>query len=113
MSSNWKYLYEIGAISENKFKRLIRSTPFTDDEKMGFINRQYVETTQATKAVATIIGEKYPDTEIVYCKARLVSDFRHAFEIYKSRNYNDFHHAVDAYLNVVAGNVYNMRFTRK
>ena len=67
MSSNWKYWYKIGAISENKYKRLIRSTPFTDEEKMGFINRQYVETTQATKAVATIIGEKYPNTEIVYC----------------------------------------------
>ena len=113
MSSNWKYWYKIGAISENKYKRLIRSTPFTDEEKMGFINRQYVETTQATKAVATIIGEKYPNTEIVYCKARLASDFRHTFNIYKSRTFNDLHHAVDAYLNVVAGNVYNMRFTKR
>ncbi|MCF2656005.1 type II CRISPR RNA-guided endonuclease Cas9 [Lacrimispora saccharolytica] len=113
MSSIWKYLYEIGAISEIKYKRLVRSTPFTDDEKIGFINRQYVETTQATKAVATIIGEKFPDTEIVYCKARLVSDFRHAFDIYKSRIVNDLHHAVDAYLNVVVGNVYNMRFSKR
>ena len=113
MSYFWKHLYDVRLISEIKYKRLIRSTPFTEDEKMGFISRQYVETTQATKAIATIIGEKYPEAEIVYCKARLVSDFRHEFGIYKSRGFNDLHHAVDAYLNIVAGNVYNMRFTRR
>lgn len=113
MASFWKYLVDVKLISETKYKRLIRSTPFTDDEKMGFISRQYVETTQATKAVATIIGEKYPEAEIVYCKARLVSDFRHEFNICKSREFNDLHHAVDAYLNIVTGNVYNMRFTKR
>ena len=113
MAPFWKHLYDVKLISETKYKRLIRSTPFSDDEKQGFINRQYVETTQATKAVAAIIKEKYPETEIVYCKARLVSDFRHEFDIYKSRRFNDLHHAIDAYLNIVTGNVYNMRFTKK
>lgn len=113
MASFWKYLFDVNLISETKYKRLIRSTPFTDEEKMGFINRQYVETTQATKAVATIIGEKYPKAEVVYCKAKLTSDFRHEFDIYKSRRFNDLHHAVDAYLNIVTGNVYNMRFTKR
>lgn len=113
MASFWKHLYDVKLISETKYKRLIRSTPFSDEEKQGFISRQYVETTQATKAVAAIIKEKYPETEIVYCKARLVSDFRHEFEIHKSRRFNDLHHAVDAYLNIVTGNVYNMRFTKK
>ncbi len=28
-------------------------------------------------------------------------------------HYNDLHHAVDAYLNVVVGNVYHMRFSRQ
>lgn len=113
MTPFWKYLKDVNLISETKYKRLIRATPFTDDEKLGFINRQYVETTQATKAVATIINEKYPEAEIVYCKARLTSDFRKEFELWKSRCFNDLHHAVDAYLNVVTGNVYNMRFTKK
>lgn len=113
MASFWKHLYDVKLISETKYKRLTRSTPFTDDEKMGFISRQYVETTQATKAVATIIGDKYSEAEIVYCKARLAHEFRHEFDIYKSRKFNDLHHAVDAYLNIVTGNVYNMRFTKK
>lgn len=113
MAGFWKYLYDVKLISETKYKRLTRSTPFTDDEKLGFISRQYVETTQATKAVATIISEIYPETEIVYCKARLTTDFRHEFDIYKCRRFNDLHHAVDAYLNIVTGNVYNMRFTKR
>ncbi|MBQ3783547.1 MAG: type II CRISPR RNA-guided endonuclease Cas9 [Lachnospiraceae bacterium] len=109
----WSTLKDKKLITETKYKRLVRSTPFTEDEKMGFINRQFVETTQATKAVATILQEKYPETEIVYCKARLASEFRKEFEIYKSRTFNELHHAVDAYLNVVTGNVYNMKFTKR
>ncbi|SEI43813.1 CRISPR-associated endonuclease Csn1 [Lachnospiraceae bacterium A10] len=113
MGTFWKYLYDCKLITETKYKRLIRSTPFSDEEKMGFISRQYVETTQATKAVATILNEKYPDTEIVYCKASIASRFRNMYGILKSRNFNDLHHAIDAYLNVVTGNVYHMRFTNK
>ena len=112
MHGRWLYLKEIGLISEEKFKRLTRTTPFTEDEKLSFINRQLTETSQSTKAVATLLKEKYPETEIVYCKARLVSDFRQEFDLYKSRLFNDLHHAKDAYLNIVAGNVYNMKFTK-
>ena len=113
MTGFWKYLKNCNLITDTKYSRLIRNTPFTDDEKQGFINRQFVETTQATKAVATIIKEKYPETEIVYCKARTASEFRHEFDIWKSRRFNDLHHAVDAYINIVTGNVYNMKFTNR
>ena len=71
------------------------------------------ETSQSTKVVAELLKEKYPEAEIVYSKAGLVSDFRHEFDLYKSRNYNDLHHADDAYLNIVVGNVYHMRFSRQ
>ncbi len=112
MYGRWQYLKDIGLISEEKFKRLTRATPFTPDEKLAFINRQLTETSQSTKAVATLLKERFPETEIVYCKARLVSDFRQEFGIYKSRQFNDLHHAKDAYLNIVTGNVYNMEFTK-
>ena len=49
----------------------------------------------------------YPQSEVVYVKARLTSEFRQAFELVKSRTFNDLHHAKDAYLNIVTGNVYN------
>ena len=112
MRKFWEILKEKEFISEEKFKRLTRSTPFTEDEKLGFINRQLTETSQSAKAVATLLKEKFPKTEIVYCKAGLTSDFRDKFKIWKSRLFNDLHHAVDAYLNIVTGNVYSMKFTK-
>lgn len=113
MRSHWEMWKECGLITDEKFKRLTRSTPFTAEEKMGFIQRQLTETTQSTKAVAELLKERYPDTEIVYVKARLTSEFRQTFNCLKSRTYNDLHHAKDAYLNIVAGNVYNMKFSKR
>ena len=53
----------------------------------------------------------YKDSEVVYVKAGLVSDFRHDNDLLKSRRVNDYHHAKDAFLNIVVGNVYHARFT--
>ena len=113
MQGQWTWWHHIGVISDEKYKRLIRSTPFTDDEKYGFINRQLTETSQSTKLIAGLLKERFSNIDIVYVKAGLVSDFRHEFDLPKSRTYNDLHHAVDAYLNVVTGNVYDMRFSKR
>ena len=137
MSGMWKKLLDGGLITEEKYRRLTRKTGFTDDEAWGFINRQMVETRQSTKAVATLLKEYYPDTEIVYVKAGLVSEFRHEkklwkailpeeerylddsqiepwkTELWKSRTVNDLHHAKDAYMNIVAGNVYHEKCTKQ
>lgn len=136
MSGMWKKLLDGGLITEEKYRRLTRKTGFTDDEAWGFINRQMVETRQSTKAVATLLKEYYPNTKIVYVKAGLVSEFRHEkklwkailpeeerylddsqiepwkTELWKSRTVNDLHHAKDAYLNIVAGNVYHEKCTK-
>ncbi|MDO5043672.1 MAG: type II CRISPR RNA-guided endonuclease Cas9 [Coriobacteriia bacterium] len=112
MTAFWGMLKNAGLMSTEKYKRLTRSTPFTDEERHHFINRQIVETSQSTKAVATLLKEYLPETEIVYSKAHLASEFRQEFDLPKSRLYNDLHHAVDAYLNIVVGNVYNMKFTK-
>lgn len=113
MRSYWDKWRENGCISDEKYKRLTRTTPFTDEERYGFINRQLTETSQSTKAAAQILADKFPDADIVYTRARLTSEFRHEFNLPKSRSYNDLHHAVDAYLNIVTGNVYDMMFSRK
>ncbi len=113
MTPFWQELLEKKLITPEKFHRLTRSTPFSDDEKWGFINRQLVETRQATKVITELIKERYPDSEVVYVKAGLVSDFRHEFDLVKSRTLNDLHHAKDAYLNIVVGNVYHSKFTRQ
>ena len=112
MRSHWDYLKKVGLLSDEKYKRLTRTTEFTEEEKFEFINRQLVETRQSTKVVASLLGELYPNTEIIYVKAGLVSDFRHEFDLPKSRAVNDLHHAKDAYLNVVAGNVWHSKFSK-
>lgn len=112
MTPYWRMLKNNNLISEEKYKRLTRNTPFTDEERKGFINRQLVETRQSTKAIAAILKLYFPDTEIVYSKAGLVSDFRKEFDMLKCRSINDLHHAKDAYLNIVVGNVYYCRFTK-
>lgn len=113
MIGYWSYLHKLGAINDEKFQRLTRKTSFTEEEKFQFINRQLVETRQSTKAVAGLLQEFYPDTEIVYVKAGLASEFRQTFGILKSRAVNDLHHAKDAYLNIVVGNVYHSKFSRR
>lgn len=112
MSPYWRMLKSNNLISEEKYKRLTRNIPFSDEERMGFINRQLVETRQSTKAVAAILKTYFPDSEIVYSKAGLVSDFRKEFNMLKCRSVNDLHHAKDAYLNIIVGNVYHCRFTK-
>ncbi len=112
MGSTWKYLKEKKLISEKKYERLTRTSPLTDEELAGFINRQLVETRQSSKAVAALLKRVYEDAEIVYVKAGAVSDFRKEKLSYvKVRDLNDYHHAKDAYQNIVVGNVYHEKFT--
>lgn len=113
MRGFWTYLKDTGLITEEKFRRLTRSTGFTEDELHQFINRQLVETRRSTKVVSQLLKERYPETEIVYVKAGMVSRFRQEFDMLKCRSVNDLHHAKDAYLNIVVGNVYHEKFTRR
>lgn len=115
----WKVLKANGLITEEKYKRLTRKTPLSVDELSQFIARQIVETSQSTKATAEILQELYPDTRLVYSKASNVNTFKYYFgvekgnlEFYKVREINDYHHARDAYLNIVVGNAFDVKFTK-
>lgn len=136
MRGFWTVLEKKGLISREKYERLLRSEPFTLDEQAGFIARQLVETRQSSKIVAELLQRRFGDTtEIVYVKAGNVSSFRqdqrltddgeqkqasqcrnqHTVQdplFVKCREVNDYHHAKDAYLNIVVGNVYHVKFTR-
>lgn len=112
----WRSLLEGGFIEKEKYNRLTRKEEFDESELAGFIARQIVETRQGTKAVAEILKQAFPETEIVYVKAKTVSQFRQAYQndvaFIKVREMNDFHHAKDAYLNIVVGNTYFVKFTK-
>lgn len=111
-SNFWRELLKKGFITEEKYYRLTRVTGFTEMEKADFVNRQLVETRQGTKAITQIFKQAFPETEIIFSKANLVSDFRKKYELYKVRMLNNYHHAHDAYLNVVVGNTYYVKFTK-
>lgn len=107
----WKYLMEKEFISKEKYNRLIRNTPLTNEELGGFINRQLVETRQSTKAIKELFEKFYQKSKIIPVKASLASDLRKDMNTLKSREVNDLHHAHDAFLNIVAGDVWNREFT--
>ncbi len=121
----WTLWHDKKLINDEKFKRLTRCTPLTQEELADFINRQLVETSQSTKAVAQLLKQMYPDSVIVYSKAKNVTEFKNYInskgnkngeknppKIVKVRELNDLHHAKDAYLNIVVGNVYYSKFNR-
>jgi len=136
MHGFWSQLKAKGLISDEKYRRLTRKERFTDDELSNFIARQLVETSQACKLVAELLRNRYHGADkVVYVKANNVSSFRQDQRILpdgtqmqawackgvqtkqdplfvKCREVNDFHHAKDAYLNIVVGNVYHLKFTR-
>lgn len=126
----WQALRKQNLMSEEKYRRLTRQTPLSDDEIMGFINRQLTETQQSTKETIKLLKAFFPNTEVVFSKAALVSEFRarqsnenvidpitgnveniRRVNFVKCREINDLHHAKDAYLNIVVGNVYNTRYS--
>ena len=134
MRGFWEKLRNAKLISDEKFRRLTRDRAFSSEERLGFINRQIVETGQSTKAVTELLQEIYPKTEIVFVKAGNVSEFRHEYGeicnyalfdralsdaekkskcLIKSRTANDIHHAHDAYLNIVVGNLFHEKFTKR
>ena len=110
MRSFWRFLKERNFISDEKYKRL---TGTDELELRGFMERQLVNVRQTTKEVGKILQQIDPEIKIVYSKAEIASSFREMFDFIKVRELNDTHHAKDAYLNIVAGNVYNTKFTEK
>lgn len=119
MMSTWTIWHNKGLISDEKFKRLTRNTPLTSEEMDEFIARQLVCMRQSTKEVANILKQMYPTSQVIYSKAGNVVEFKNTVnkkndleDIIKVRDLNDLHHAKDAYLNIVVGNVYRVKFNR-
>jgi CRISPR-associated endonuclease Csn1 len=111
MAQFWRKLHDQNLIDDEKFSRLMRSSPLTDDEINSFVQRQIVTTSQSVKGLISLLKRQYPKAEVVWSKADHASAFRKEFGFVKSRTVNDYHHAQDAYLNIVAGNVYQTKYS--
>lgn len=110
MEGLWRQLRDKKLISEEKFYRLTRSTPLTEEECGDFIKAQLVATSQSAKAAIQLLKRMLPESEIVYSKAVNVNEFKNRLKFVKIRELNDLHHAKDAYFNIVVGNVFNTKF---
>lgn len=116
--SFWLSLKKNKFMTEEKYDRLTQKN-LTSEEKIGFINRQLVETRQSTKLVKELIEYSIPNVKTICVRSSLISEFRRDNRLYnngnngfwKSRLVNDYHHAKDAYLNIVVGNVYSVLFS--
>lgn len=107
----WQYLHKIGAISDKKYNSLMRTSEITLEEIEVFVNRQINVVDYANIALRNVLKIKYPDTQLIFSKAQYPALLRQELNIAKNRDINDAHHAVDAYLNVVAGNELTMKFS--
>ena len=111
MMSLWQKLHDLELMSNEKFARLVRTTPLSDEEKLQYI-MQFFEVPHSTKAIVSLLQQKYPNTEIVCINKDLVFDFRQEFSALRTVSINELYHAKDAYLTLIVGNVYYEKFTR-
>ncbi|MEG2688383.1 MAG: type II CRISPR RNA-guided endonuclease Cas9, partial [Clostridia bacterium] len=108
MASFWNFLAKHKFIGSKKLTNLTRGE-YSESEKVGFINRQLVETSQIIKEVRDILSKRYPSATIQGIRAGLTSNFRYKYSyegkagFFKIRQLNNLHHAKDAYLTAVLG----------
>lgn len=107
----WKYLKEKNLISDKKYNALVRRSELTEDEINDFIQRQINVTNYSNKLVRDIFKIAFPKTKIIFQKAENATFIRNEYGITKVRELNDTHHAVDAYLNIVAGDILDKHYS--
>ncbi len=100
---NVRALFEMGAISEKKYKRLTLRNQKDLDE---FLNQNLVDTRYIIREFMSILRAyndyKGYNTNIVALKSAFTSTYRKAFYMDKARDYGDQHHAHDAALLCIA-----------
>lgn len=106
----WTMLHKMNAISDKKYNNLTRRTEITLEELEEFVQRQINIVNYSNIALRDILNIKYPKAKIVFSKAQYPHLLREEYEIVKNRDLNDAHHAVDAYLNVVSGDILTKEF---
>ncbi|MCK8607145.1 type II CRISPR RNA-guided endonuclease Cas9 [Apilactobacillus ozensis] len=114
VKQSWHKLAKMGLIPKRKLTNLCTTLDNVNKyARRGFIQRQLVETSQVIKLVANILGDRYNgDTKIIEVKAKMNSEMRNNFRLYKVRAVNDYHHALDAYLTAVVGRYLYQRYPK-
>lgn len=108
----WKRLLDKKAISETKYNNLIRRKPLTEDELNEFINRQINVVNHSNTLLRDVFALAFPESKIIFQKSENVSFLRNEYGLVKVRELNDTHHAVDAYLNIVTGQLLDKYYAK-
>lgn len=109
----WEYLKNKKAISEIKYNKLMRNTELSQEELQEFVNSQINAINYSNKVLKDILEIKYPKAKLIFSKAQYPSYLRKKLNIAKLRELNDVHHAVDAYLNIISGNILTTTFSNR
>ena len=109
----WKRLLDKKAISETKYNNLIRRKPLTDEELNEFINRQINVVNHSNILLRDVFALAFPESKIIFQKSENVSFLRNEYGLVKVRELNDTHHAVDAYLNIVTGELLDKYYAKR
>ena len=107
----WNYFRKINTITEKKYNNLMRSSEISLEEVENFVARQINVVDYSNITLRNILQIKYPNTKIVFSKSHYPTYIRKTLEIAKNRSLNDAHHAVDAYLNIVAGDILSTEYS--
>ncbi len=99
----WKRLKKAKMMSEKKYNNLVRGTQLTDNELSDFVAAQINVVNRSNVVIRDVLNILYPNTKLIFSKAKYPSQIRKELQIPKLRDLNDTHHAVDAYLNIVTG----------
>ena len=108
----WKRLLDKKAISETKYNNLIRRKPLTEDELNEFINRQINVVNHSNILLRDVFALAFPESKIIFQKSENVSFLRNEYGLVKVRELNDTHHAVDAYFNIVTGQLLDKYYAK-
>lgn len=111
MKSFWMELVMQGFMTKEKYYRLTRENDFSKNELTSFIEREIANDQQSGRMIAAILQYYFPKSEIVFVKETQILNFKKDFRLLSSYGYNHFQSAKDAYLAIVTGNAYHVKFT--
>lgn len=112
MMDLWSELCNEGFLPDDKFERLIRKEELTAEELASFISYQMTEGGYGATVASQVLETAFPDSELVQVRSRAVFQFRSDFGFSRIRELNDYSYAKDAYLDIVVGNTYFVKFTK-
>jgi len=109
MQRHWDMLRDAGLITMEKYNRLMRTDTLSERELSDAIDMWRVDDDRMSRALEAMLSDV--SDEVYHVSPDVISQLRVRLDEIRSPAVNDIHHAKDAYLAIVAGNVFLTKFT--